>query len=87
MCDPGSLIAIAGSLLAPLLAPKPPAPPKPIVPAAPAPTARAPGATVQLGVGTGKSTTAVQGDKELIFAPTRKAGTSLGGLGRSSLAL
>jgi hypothetical protein len=86
MCDPLTIIGALGALAGPLLS-KPPKPPTPAVPAAPAPNARAAGATVQLGTGPADQTSHLTGATQNSFVEKRKAGTSLGGLGRSSLTI
>lgn len=76
------LMSIAGPLLS-----SPPKPPKAEIPASPAPNARAPGATVRIGAGADDQRTNSTYAKRSTFKETRKAGTAVGGLGRSGLAL
>jgi hypothetical protein len=89
MCDPITiltLVATAGSTLLGAASMK--APPAPELPATPAPTGRAPGATVRIG--TGADELKNEDPTESSATPQvkqRAAGTALGGLGRSSLAL
>lgn len=88
MCDPLSMLTLAltaGSTLFGVS--KMANPPEPELPGAPAATARTPGATVRIGTGAeeleDKTTESTAGRN----VATRSAGTALGGLGKSSLAL
>jgi len=88
MCDPISLITLAltaGSTLMGVASM--PDPPKASLPAPPAPTGRAPGATVRVGTGGDELEAKDVTESNVRQVKTRAAGTSLGGLGRSSLEL
>lgn len=87
MCDPLTILGLVGGIGSAVLgvasAPKPPP-----LPALTPPGSKAPGATVKIGTGADEleNTDPTSSDTERL-APTRLAGTSLGGLGRSTLAL
>ncbi len=86
MCDPMTMIGMIGSIAGPLLS-SPPMPPKAQIPASPAPNARAPGATVRVGTGAKDNRSDTTAAERSTFVERRKAGTAVGGLGRSGLAL
>ncbi len=86
MCDPMTMISMVASIAGPLLS-SPPKPPKAEIPASPAPTARAPGATVRIGTGAEDKRSDTAAAERSTFVERRKAGTAVGGLGRSGLAL
>jgi hypothetical protein len=86
MCDPMTLLMGLASVAGPLLS-KPPKPPAAVVPAAPAPNSRNPGATVRIGTGALDKRSDAGVGRDVNFVEKRKAGQSLGGLGRSGLAL
>lgn len=81
-----TVMAVVGSIAGPLLS-SPPKPPKAEIPATPAPNARAPGATVRVGTGAKDERSETSAAKRTTFKETRKAGSAVGGLGRSGLAL
>lgn len=91
MCDPITLIAgamgLAGSMMA-MTAAAPPKPPTPETPALAAPLAKDAGATVRLGDSDKNITNNLSNEAESKpFVESRLAGTSLGNLGKSGLAL
>jgi len=92
MCEPLTmlgLLGLAGSVGSAALGVAGAAkPPEPTLPAAPAPTGRAPGATVRVGTGADELENTDPTKSDIVRTPvTRAAGTALGGLGRSTLAL
>lgn len=87
MCDPLTILTLVGSIGSTLFGATASKPPAPEMPAAPAPTARTPGATVRLGDGPQLVNTDPTASTATKPVKERAAGTALGGLGKSTLAL
>lgn len=87
MCDPMSILTLVGTIGSTIFGATASKPPAPEMPAAPAPTARTPGATVRLGDGPNTTNTDPVDVSNTSPARERAAGTTLGGLGKSTLAL